>query len=344
MQSELFSGIEELALDTNFEQFLLTNKNPLTKYKNHSSEKLSKVAILLCTYQGQSFIDEQLESIQKQTHNNWHIWASDDFSKDLTNEKINDFRKNNINKISIIKGPNSGFCSNFLSLSINYNIKADYFAFSDQDDFWKPEKLERAVQFLKSIPHSTPALYCSRTEIVDQKLNHIGFSPLFKKPPNFKNALIQNVGGGNTMVFNEAARSLLIKAGASVQVVSHDWWTYQLVSGAGGVVFYDEYPSLLYRQHENNLVGMNCTWAARFKRIKLLWEGRFREWNNINIQELKKLGDVLTPENKRTIELFEQARSMPLMPRLLALKASGIFRQTLLGNLGLIAAAVFGKI
>jgi len=136
----------------------------------------------------------------------------------------------------------------------------------------------------------------------------------------------------------------LIKAGVSVQVVSHDWWTYQLVSGAGGVVFYDSYPSLYYRQHENNLVGMNATWLARLKRMRLLWQGTFREWNNINIKELKKLGDVLTPENKKTLELFKQSRSKPLLLRLILIKKSGIYRQTLLGNLGLIAAAALGKI
>jgi glycosyltransferase involved in cell wall biosynthesis len=305
----------------------------------------SQVAILLCTHQGQRFLAEQLESFKKQTHSNWFLWASDDASDDETRKILSQFQDEiGCEKVSIIAGPNIGFCANFFNLTCNKEIEADFYAYSDQDDYWKSDKLERALKFLQSIPTSTPALYCTRTELVDATGKHIGFSPLFRKPADFKNALIQNVGGGNTMVFNEAARSLLIKAGTSVQVVSHDWWTYQLVSGAGGVVFYDEYPSLLYRQHENNLVGMNCTWAARFKRIKLFWEGRFREWNNINIQELKKLGDVLTPENKRTIELFEQARSMPLMSRLLALKASGIYRQTILGNLGLIAAAVFGKI
>jgi len=78
--------------------------------------------------------------------------------------------------------------------------------------------------------------------------------------------------------------------------------------------------------------------------MRLLWQGTFREWNNINIKELKKLGDVLTPENKKTLELFKQSRSKPLLLRLILIKKSGIYRQTLLGNLGLIAAAALGKI
>ena len=89
---------------------------------------------------------------------------------------------------------------------------------------------------------------------------------------------------------------------------------------------------------------MNATWAARLKRIRMLWQGRFREWNSINIEELKKLDDLLTPENKKTLEQFEQARSKPLLLRLMEMKKSGIYRQTLFGNLGLIVAIFFKKL
>jgi glycosyltransferase involved in cell wall biosynthesis len=335
--TELISSIKKYVLDD-----FGSSNHSLNQECNGSQ---SQVAILLCTHQGQRFLAEQLESFKKQTHSNWFLWASDDASDDETRKILSQFQDEiGCEKVSIIAGPNIGFCENFLTLTCNKEIEADFYAYSDQDDYWKSDKLERALKFLQSIPTSTPALYCTRTELVDVTGKHIGFSPIFKKPANFKNALIQNVGGGNTMVFNQAARLLLMKAGIGVQVVSHDWWAYQLISGAGGTVFYDSYPSLFYRQHENNLVGMNDTWVARFKRIKMLWQGRFREWNNINIEELKKLEEVLTPKNNRTLELFEQARSKSMLLRLMQMKKSGVYRQTLLGNLSLIAAAVFGKI
>ena len=323
----------------------LNDKNSKITATLVNSLESPKVCILMGTYNGARFLHEQLDSLEAQNHPNWVVVASDDGSKDQTMSILHRYQANwPQGKLVIKNGPQKGFCQNFLSLACDPDIKADYYAFCDQDDVWLPEKLTVALSTIggnESI--DVPFLYCGRTTYVTEELKPCGTSPLFVFPPSFRNALVQSIAGGNTMVFNQAAKTLIEKAGIQ-NVPSHDWWTYQLVSGAGGVVFYDEYPSLLYRQHENNLVGMNCTWTARFKRIKLLFEGRFREWNNINIQELKKLGDVLTPENKRTIELFEQARSMPLMPRLLALKASGIYRQTLLGNLGLIAAAVFGKI
>ena len=157
-------------------------------------------------------------------------------------------------------------------------------------------------------------------------------------------ALMQNIGGGNTMVFNNAARALLREAGENLPVVTHDWWAYMVVTGCGGKVFYDSEPTLRYRQHDGNLVGMNATWVARFKRVRMLWQGRFRHWNDSNIAALRKLHDKLTPESREILERFAKARHMSLIPRLIPLKRIGIYRQTWFGTLGLIAAAVFRRI
>lgn len=304
-----------------------------------------KVAILLCTYHGQHYLAEQLTSFEAQSHPNWEVWASDDGSRDDTHSILEAFQsKWSPNRLSIHSGPAEGFAANFLSLTCNASIQADFYSYSDQDDIWEKNKLERAVNLLQSVPASTPALYCSRTRLVDANNVEIGLSPLFTKPPSFSNALMQNIGGGNTMVFNNAARELLCEAGENLPVVSHDWWVYLVVTGCGGKVFYDSTPTLRYRQHSSNLVGMNASWFARFKRIRMLFQGRFREWNNCNIAALHTLKDRLTPENLATLERVTRARNMSLIPRLVHLKQSGVYRQTKLGNLGLIAAAIFKKI
>lgn len=308
-------------------------------------EVLPKVAILLCTYHGQHYLAEQLDSFTAQTHSNWEVWASDDGSEDDTHAILEAYQQKwPPGRLSIHFGPAEGFAANFLSLTCKASIEADYYAYSDQDDVWESDKLEQAVRWLQTVPENIPALYCSRTRLVDAENNQIGLSPLFTKPPSFANALMQNVGGGNTMVFNNAARALLSEAGEDTPVITHDWWAYIVVTGCGGKVFYDSYPSLRYRQHDGNLVGMNATWAARFKRIRMLWDGRFRNWNDSNIAGLRKLQHKLTPEHRKTLERFANARQMSLIPRLIHLKRSGIYRQTLFGNLGLIAAAILGKI
>ena len=169
-----------------------------------------KVAILLCTYHGQHYLAEQLDSFAAQSHSNWEVWASDDGSKDDTHAILEAYQQKwPDGRLSIHFGPAEGFAANFLSLTCKASIDADYYAYSDQDDIWEPNKLARAVEWLNTLPENIPALYCSRTRLVDSNNNEIGVSPLFAKPPSFANALMQNIGGGNTMVFNNAARNLL---------------------------------------------------------------------------------------------------------------------------------------
>lgn len=308
-------------------------------------KKQKRVTILLCTYYGQRYLAEQLDSIMAQTYESWEVWVSDDGSKDNTYAILDSYRdKWGGKRLSIHYGPAEGFVANFLSLTCNASVQADCYAYSDQDDIWESDKLERAMNWLGSVPDDIPALYCSRTRLVDAENNDIGFSPLFTKPPSFTNALMQNIGGGNTMVFNDAARQLLREAGKNVSVVTHDWWAYLVISGCGGRVYYDAYPSLRYRQHDDNLVGMNATWSARCKRICMLWRGSFQDWNDGNIASLRALSHRLTQENLEILERFAEAREMSLIPRLISLMRIGIYRQTFLGNLGLVAAAIFGKL
>lgn len=312
---------------------------------NNSGKPSAKVAVLLCTMHGQEFLDEQLASIEQQSHPDWVLYASDDGSLDDTHVILERFLARAGNeKVSIHSGPAQGYAKNFLFLTCGAGKCADYYAYADQDDIWESDKLSRAVGWLESVPADTPALYCSRTRLINRDGHPIGLSPLFARHPSFCNALVQNIGGGNTMVFNEAARILLKKAGGGTPVVSHDWWAYMVVTGCGGRVCYDPCPTVRYRQHENNLIGANTEWCARLSRIKLLLRNRFRVWNDINTSALQKIYADLTPENRKIFDLFCEARTRPLLPRLLGLKRAGIYRQTLPGNASLIAAALLNKL
>lgn len=306
---------------------------------------LPKVAVLLCTYHGQRYLAEQLDSFAAQTYPNWAVCASDDGSRDDTRAILLSYKEKwGTDRFSVCLGPAHGFVANFLSLTCKASIDASYFAYSDQDDIWEADKLERAMRWLSTIPKHVPALYCSRTRLVDEEDRDIGFSPLFTKPPSFANALMQNIGGGNTMVFNDAARQLLREAGDDIDVVTHDWWVYLVVSACGGRVFYDAHPSLRYRQHDNNLIGMNASWRARLVRMRMLWQGKFRYYNDLNIRALERLRNRITPENREIFDRFSAVRNSDLFPRLIGLKQCGIYRQTVLGNLGLAAAAIFKKL
>lgn len=307
--------------------------------------RAATVAILMCTYNGELFLAEQLASFQRQTHRTWTVYASDDGSQDGTLDLLQTSSIQwGAGRLQIVVGPRRGFVANFLSLTCRADVKADFFAWADQDDVWKEDKLQKAIGWLNSIPEHIPALYCGRTELISESGVSFGYSPKFRLAPHFSNALVQNIGGGNTMVFNQAARALLQEAGDNLTVPSHDWWAYQLVSGAGGCVHYDPVPTVLYRQHSENLVGTNSSWFARFKRLRMAFQGGFYEWNTQNIRALETMRHRLSQEHQAKLAQFKAARGQKFFRRILGFQRAGLYRQTLYGNLGLIFATLLKKI
>jgi glycosyltransferase involved in cell wall biosynthesis len=310
----------------------------------HASIGAAQVAILMCTKNGAAFLDEQLNSIADQTHTNWVLFVSDDGSTDETRKILKDFADSHKQKTVVRNGPGKGVYANFLSLTTDPTIDADYFAFSDQDDMWYKDKLQRALTWLVTIPGDVPALYCGRTELVSNDGQSYGLSPLFTRPIAFRNALIQSLGGGNTMVFNKTAKRLLETVGG-LEVVLHDWWMYQLISAVGGAIRYDPQPALQYRQHPDNLIGSNLGWRARLVRFRMILSGRFSAWNAMNIAAFQQVpADLIKPQNRAVLQLFAKARTASLPKRLYYLKRSGVYRQRLLDNIGLLVATVLKRI
>ncbi len=299
------------------------------------------VTILLCTLNGDRFLGEQLDSLQRQTFKNWKLIASDDGSSDRTRSILQSFKHSHEpGKVEIIDGPRRGAAANFLFLACREDLSSDYYAFCDQDDVWEADKLARAISILEKVSAGLPAVYGSRTCLIDEAGQQTGLSPLFSRTPTFPSALVQSIAGGNTMVFNQKAREALMFAGADVTVPSHDWWLYQVTSGCGGIVHYDRHPSVRYRQHAHNLIGSNMGFAARLRRLRMLGQGRFRRWSDLNVAALARLRPRMTAENRQIFDLFCEARQQPLLQRAAMFAQAGVYRQTLYGNLGLAAAIV----
>jgi glycosyltransferase involved in cell wall biosynthesis len=314
------------------------------------AEKLSEslVAILMGTMNGERFIVEQLDSLAAQTHRNWILYVSDDGSSDSTLQIVRWYQAQwPDGKLIIKEGPRRGFCINFLSIACDPNIKADYYAFCDQDDVWLANKLEEAVgQIIANQVHCKkifPYLYCGRTSYVSDNLAPIGISPLFVFPAKFRNALVQSIAGGNTMVFNQEAKLILEKVGI-VDVPSHDWWLYLLVSAVGGNVYYDKTPLILYRQHNNSIVGENRSFVSKCFRAYTLLRGRFRNWNTKNIEALYKVNGMLTEDNQEILRLFKVMRNANVIDRFRLMEVCGLYRQTWRGTMTLFLAALLKKI
>lgn len=304
-----------------------------------------RVAILLSTYNGEPYLQEQLDSLYQQQHRNWTIHVSDDGSQDRTLEIVRDNQARiGADRLTLRNGPRQGFSANFLSLLRAEEIQAPYFAFCDQDDLWNPEKLSNALTWLTSVPMSVPALYCSRTRLIDSAGQPIGFSPPFQRPPSFANALVQSIAGGNTMVMNQAARNLLALTPPRIPIVSHDWWAYLLVSGCGGRILYEPLPQVDYRQHGSNLMGSNRSLRERLQRLSKMFNGTFRKWTGDNLQALESFENKLTSDSRERLVAFRKARTAHAISRLMGFHRAGIHRQSLLDNIGLATAALLNRI
>ncbi|MFA6036692.1 MAG: glycosyltransferase [Legionellales bacterium] len=308
---------------------------------------MKTVAVMLCTYNGEQFLDAQLESLAQQTQPDLVVYVSDDGSSDATlkiiKQSMHKYPHLNIQFLeSSQRDSRKGFQYNFLSIFNLSNPPARYIAYVDQDDIWEKDKLACALKWLETLPPQTPGLYGGRTRLINEHDQDMGFSPLYTKRPSFSNALVQNIFGGNTMVMNLSAWYLM-KSAYGPDIISHDWWTYQVIAGAEGEIFYDPKPKVRYRQHASNVVGSNKSLQQNWSRFKRVWRGQFSRFNETNLAALSAVKFLLSPTNQQQLQSFIQAREAGRPALLRYLFAGNIYRQTCLGQIALFIAIVLRK-
>lgn len=307
------------------------------------------VHILLASYQGGRYLRAQLDSIAAQTHPHWSLTISDDGSTDDTVEICQQFVQEHPTKhIRILKGPCQRSTANFFHLMQVAALEAGegLYAFCDQDDVWLPEKLERAVRALDSLEITArqPALYCARWQQATVDLVPLGLSPMPRKPLGFGNALLQNVASGNTMVFNKALLHLLVRIQPS-HAVWHDWAAYLTVTGCGGRLWFDPEPCLLYRQHPGNLVGAQDSSLDKLHRLKLIAQGRYREWGDRTEEAMNDIAACLSEQARNQLHTFRcMRRESSAWRRVKAGLQSGLWRQTTAGQMTLFLALACKRI
>ncbi len=312
------------------------------KYKNTNSS----VAIILGFYNGKKYLKEQLNSILFQTHKNIKIFIFDDHSPNSLEKS--DLKVNKkFEKIKIIRRENNiGFAKNFLYGLNEIEEEFEFFAFSDQDDIWDNDKLEKALSCLSDKDPKKPILYCCRTAYYNADCSvELGSSKIFKKPPIFQNALVQNIAAGNTLVMNKAAKNIISKTLNSKNFVSHDWWCYQIISAVGGEIIYRENKTLKYRQHKDNIIGKNNSFSEKIERLNSLFNGTFKNWCDINIENLYKNRIYITKNNFKILCDFEKARkARNPFAKLKYYLNSGVFRQSKLENIFIMIGLFINKI
>lgn len=271
---------------------------------------MKKVQILLSTYNGEQFLSTQLDSLLAQSYQNLDILIRDDGSTDGTIGLLQEYAQCHSN-ITYFSGENLGPQGSFFELMKAADLSSDYFAFCDQDDYWKEEKVRAAVETLESLNSSQGTepsllLYCGKPTLVDSQLNSLPTSIVCKnKTPGFGNALIENICYGCTTVIN---RELLQFANQYTpsHALMHDWWLYLLAS-CWGTVVYDSQSYLLYRQYEGNQVGTKGTYFSEFKYRLGLWKKRVWRFSK-QAEDFSKfaraLGKPLPAQQKKLLTLF----------------------------------------
>lgn len=292
---------------------------------------MKKVQILLSTYNGESYVEEQINSLINQEYQNINIRIRDDGSKDRTIEILDELITTNEN-ISLIKGKNVGVIKSFFELLRDSSDSAEYFSFCDQDDFWETDKISRAISLLEKEEQTIPLMYCSRTTLVDQDLKVLGYSESPTKEITFANALVQNIATGCTVVINKKAKELIVKEFPNA-VVMHDWWSYIVVSAFGKVVF-DHESKILYRQHSNNTVGAATSILSKWsKRIRMfLKKGNLKEISMQALEFERIHGVQLDPIKKQILNRFITSRNR-FMQRLNYSIFGEAYRQDFLDNI-----------
>jgi len=329
------------------EWIILNKKNNLNEDKIYPPKK--QIACVLGYFNGSKYILEQLQSIINQEIENvtLSIYISDDNSdEDFPSlERLNFKSSNGIYIFYRKLKKNIGYEKNFLYALKSIVPEYDFYCFSDQDDIWEINKIYKAINVLKDKKSASPNLYFSRTTYFNEDCSlELGKSHPYAKKPSFKNAIVQNIAGGNTIVFNQNAKNIICESIENIYFVSHDWWCYLIVSGAGGDMYYDLEPSIKYRQHENNFLGSNNSLKDRIKRIRNLFQNQYKNFNEINLNSLNKKKYLLTNENLLTLKKFSELRKKSIFRRIFLFYKSGIYSQKLTGNIELFIALIFKKL
>lgn len=251
----------------------------------------SRVAILLASYNGEHYIQQQIDSILNQTYGDWVLYIRDDGSTDDTVNICKEYAKLD-GRIFLLpdKEAHIGSARSFMKLlSI---VDSDLYMFCDQDDVWLKDKIKLSVDLYDKYytNHNKPVVIHTDVAVVDQFLNTI--TPSYWKsahldPDKYKSynyLAICCYTQGNTMLFNKRSKEVSFPMPSYAN--AHDWWVSTRTIKNNGCIISLKTPTLLYRQHRNNVygfrTGVNAKLLARIKNIRGVYDENIRIYRRLN--------------------------------------------------------------
>lgn len=209
-----------------------------------------KVLVAMSTFNGEQFIEEQINSIFKQEKVDITLLIRDDGSTDKT---INIIKKlSSQYKIQLFVGDNLGYTNSFLKLiQMSKKYYFDYFAFSDQDDVWLPQKMISGISRMGTNKRGN--LVFTSLTFVDDKLNEFGTRQFDRYNISLKSAMTLSSVAGCTMIMDSELINEIVQYDVTLpEGIGHDGWVYRIALILGASVFYEDQSYILFRRHSGN--------------------------------------------------------------------------------------------
>lgn len=270
------------------------------------------VLVMMATYNGSKYVAEQIESILSQEGVKVTLQISDDGSTDATASICSGYAERYENVSFRVNQHNKGVAKNFMDMVYEVNAADyDYYAFSDQDDYWLPEKLKKAIGAIKAAGNA-PWLYYSDVCNTDEQLQGEGYEyrPFAPFAKSLKLLLTVNWASGCTMVFNSAFAAELQKYEPKEWPRIHDGWVHLVALSCGWALPDLEHAYIKRRISGQNQVGERGFGAKNLQRLFASIEYFLFEKTNYSTKTVAYLLDgyrsSITPENLRVLERFSR--------------------------------------
>lgn len=302
---------------------------------------MQKLAILLSSYNGSEYLQNQLDSLESQTDTEFELIIRDDGSVDKSYDLLNNFVDNSSLHVKILpKNTNHGVKKSFEFLALEaIQSGSNYIMFCDQDDIWNADKVEKTLlklQELEKLYPDTPLLVHTDLYVVDENLTRLDnsfwhYQNIDPSKDSLNRALMQNVVTGCTMMINR--KLALLSLPIADEAIMHDWWI-ALVAAQFGHIGYIDDQTMQYRQH-----GKNDTGAKKFD-IKFIIK-RIKEFQNINFDRhiaqadafLKQFRDGLDAPTTQMLEDFTTIEEKSFFQRRKILLKYKLFKQGFIRNI-----------
>lgn len=306
---------------------------------------MTKIAILLSTYNGALYLKDQLNSLLSQNFKDFLIIARDDGSTDSSYEMLQYCTEHSsLDIILLEERTNVGVKKSFdLLLHKALTLKVSYIIFADQDDIWKQDKVGTTFFKMKELEIKYPLfplLVHSNLSVVDAQLQMI--APFFWKYQNINpdkqrltDFIVDNNITGCTMMIN---RTLAEKIkNIPNEAIMHDWWIAMVASVFGKIGYINE-PLMLYRQHGDNNTGATQYGFQYFVK-KFFAKPSFRKYINQIKAFLELYSKELNENDRKMLEEFSSFGELTKCQKLKILYKYQIWKNGFMRNLGLILFA-----